>query len=84
VVVLDFLMPGMDGLEFLDRFRRTATGRRTPVIVWTVKDPTPGEREQLRTSAQAVVLKGAGGIAPLLQELQAYLPHPRTEERDGR
>jgi len=83
-VVLDLLMPGMDGFEFLDRLRRTATGRRTPVIVWTVKDLTPGEREQLRTSAQAVVLKSAGGIAPLLQELQAYLPHPRSEGRDGR
>src|SRR5262249_16054977 len=47
-VVLDLLMPGMDGFEFLDRFRRTAAGRRTPVIVWTVKELTEADRARLR------------------------------------
>src|SRR5712664_2891179 len=29
-VVLDLVMPGVDGFEFLERFRRTEAGRRTP------------------------------------------------------
>jgi CheY-like chemotaxis protein len=79
-VVLDLLMPEMDGFEFLDRFRRTEAGARTPVIVWTVKDLTAEERVRLRTSAQRVVQKGAGEVSALVEELNAYVPaHPRAE-----
>jgi protein-histidine pros-kinase len=35
-VILDLLMPGMDGFEFLRRLRQTGSGRDTPVIIWTV------------------------------------------------
>ncbi|MGE5306113.1 MAG: response regulator, partial [Alphaproteobacteria bacterium] len=39
-VVLDLMMPEMNGFEFLKRFRKSRSGRRTPVIVWTGKDLT--------------------------------------------
>jgi CheY-like chemotaxis protein len=81
-VVLDLLMPGMDGFEFLDRFRRTGTGRRTPVIVWTNKDLSLHEQERLHASAQAVVLKSRGGTALLLEALEAHLP-PAKEHPVG-
>ncbi|MBI2932579.1 MAG: response regulator [Planctomycetes bacterium] len=73
VVVLDLLMPGMDGFEFLRRFRRTQAGRRTPVIVWTVKDLTVEERRRLQASAQAVVLKGDRSTDALLAEIQTHV-----------
>jgi CheY-like chemotaxis protein len=76
-VVLDLLLPGMDGFEFLNRFRRSKSGHGIPVIVWTVKDLTEEERARLKASAQAVVLKSQGGTAALLEELRAYLPSPR-------
>jgi CheY-like chemotaxis protein len=72
-VVLDLLMPGMDGFAFLDHFRRTDVGRRTPVIVWTVKELTEADRARLRATAQGVILKSQGGVAPLLEELRKYL-----------
>jgi PAS domain S-box-containing protein len=71
-VVLDLLMPGMDGFEFLSRFRRTPIGRRTPVIVWTVKDLSSREREELENLAQSVVSKSAGAKA-LIEELETYV-----------
>jgi signal transduction histidine kinase/DNA-binding response OmpR family regulator len=74
-VVLDLLMPGMDGFAFLERFRATAVGRRTPVIVWTVKDLTRREREKLRGATQGLVLKGEGPAA-LLAELRDLVPLP--------
>jgi DNA-binding response OmpR family regulator len=87
LVVLDLLMPEMDGFEFLRHFRSTATGRRTPVIVWTVKDLHPGEREALRASARVVVAKGDGPGA-LVRELEAHLSTPgragSREAGDGR
>jgi len=74
VVLLDLLMPGTDGFEFLQEFRRTDVGRRTPVIVWTVKDLTAHERARLQASAQAVVAKGEGTTESLLVELRACIP----------
>ncbi|MBI2218760.1 MAG: response regulator [Candidatus Rokubacteria bacterium] len=74
-IILDLLMPGMDRFEFLRRFRRTATGRRTPVIVWTVKELTRKERQRLQASAQAIVAKGQGAAA-LMEELAAHAPLP--------
>jgi PAS domain S-box-containing protein len=71
-LILDLLMPEMDGFEFLSRFRRTPAGRHTPVIVWTGKDLSDREREELDALAQAVVAKAAGADA-LLDELDAYV-----------
>jgi signal transduction histidine kinase/CheY-like chemotaxis protein/HAMP domain-containing protein len=73
-VVLDLIMPRIDGFEFLERFRRTEAGRRTPVIVWTVKDLSAHDHARLRQTAHAVVAKGGDGAASLLRELNAFLP----------
>ena len=75
-IVLDLLMPGMSGFEFLDRLRRDPAVRRVPVIVWTGKDLSVDERAMLRASASAVVAKGAtGGGSAVLAELAAFLPN---------
>ncbi|MBI3202198.1 MAG: PAS domain S-box protein [Myxococcales bacterium] len=72
-VILDLSMPGMDGFEFLRRFRRVPEGARTPVIVWSGKDLTADERVRLQAAAQAVVLKGAGASTALIDELGAQI-----------
>jgi PAS domain S-box-containing protein len=74
-VVLDLLMPDIDGFEFLRRFRATAVGRRTPVIVWTASDIDGSQRRRLDALAQAIVPK-TGGSAALLEELRAYVALP--------
>jgi len=70
-VVLDLLMPDMDGYGFLDRFKQTGAGRSTPVIVWTAKDLTPDDYARLSSSAHSVVLKSEGGTNSLIEELRA-------------
>ncbi len=77
-VVLDLMMPGMDGFEFLDRFRQVPLCRRVPVIVWTVKDLSAAETARLRTSAQGVVAKGRDGGAAIMDELSVFLPIRRN------
>ena len=72
-VVLDLLMPEMDGFEFLDRLREIPQHRNTPVIVWTIKDLTPRERQRLESSARAILAKGSGSSV-LLDELMTVLP----------
>ncbi len=73
-VVLDLVMPGMDGIEFLDRFRRIPEHKRTPVLIWTMKDLSAAEQEQLRHSAQGVVSKNGNTPSTVVAQLQALLP----------
>jgi CheY-like chemotaxis protein len=77
-VLLDLLMPGMDGYQFLAAFRATAAGARVPVLIWTQRDMTAKEKDHLRGAAEAVVLK-KDGHAALLQELLARVPPRGTD-----
>ncbi len=81
-VVLDLVMPNVDGFEFLKRFRRTRGGRHVPVIVWTVKEMTHEERERLLAAVQAVVSKTEGAEA-LVTEIQAYVRTAATPGAAG-
>jgi CheY-like chemotaxis protein len=73
-VVLDLLMPGIGGFEFLERFRQMPAGRRAVVIVWTVADLDSEELRRLGAMSQGVVSKGDGGLALLVEELRQRVP----------
>jgi PAS domain S-box-containing protein len=75
-VILDLLMPGMNGFEFLEHFRRHPRNREVPVIIWTAKDLSTAEQVRLRESAQTVLRKSDRGIPALLEELKMLLPAP--------
>ncbi|MBI3271843.1 MAG: response regulator [Planctomycetes bacterium] len=83
IVILDLVLPGMSGFEFLRHFRARPVGRHTPVIVWTTKDLTAEEHAQLRPLAQVVVSKGQGGISPLVAELESCMLAFRAPEPGG-
>ena len=72
-VVLDLQMPEMDGFGFLDRFRRIPSCRKTPVIVWTVKDLTRDDYARLQSSAQGVIAKGRSSATSVVEELRRFL-----------
>ena len=72
-IVLDLLMPNVDGFEFLSRLRATAAGRHVPIVVWTVKDLDAREYQQLQAATSAIILKGDGGIQSLSTALQRVL-----------
>jgi DNA-binding response OmpR family regulator len=73
VIILDLLMPEMDGFAFLQQFRQLPFGKSVPVIVWTSKDLTAEDYAHLRTAAQSVVLKSKAGTASLLEEVRALV-----------
>jgi len=75
LVVLDLVMPQVDGFEFLRRFRATTHGRNTPVIVLTGKNLLKQEQEMLAAMAQCVVNKGDGSVQVLLAEISTTLVH---------
>jgi PAS domain S-box-containing protein len=73
-IVVDLIMPAMDGFEFLERLRRLPGCQQTPVIVWTMKDLTASEQAQLRESALGVISKSGAQGHSLLEQLSALLP----------
>lgn len=73
-VILDLLMPKVDGFEFLVRFRSVPENLTVPVVVWTMKDLTLVDRKRLQQVANAVIGKEAGGS--LLEQLRALLHSP--------
>jgi len=73
-VILDLLMPGMSGFEFLERFRSEPYNRDVPVLIWTAVDLTSAEEARLREQAQAIHSKLKGGMSELLQDIARILP----------
>jgi GAF domain-containing protein/CheY-like chemotaxis protein len=71
VIVLDLLMPEMDGFEFLDELRSRPRFRDIPVVVITAKDLTTEERQRLNGAVQRVLTKGERPL--LLREVAAML-----------
>ena len=67
LIVLDLLMPEMSGFDVVRELRASPETRDVPILIFTVKDLTPEERERLRGQVQGVVRKGAS--MDLLREL---------------
>ena len=73
-IILDLMMPGFDGFAVLDALRRMPTWRDTPVFVWTSMILTEAEYASLSRSARAILSKGGGEIASLLEDLRRRRP----------
>lgn len=70
LILLDLMMPEMDGFEFLASMRERSKWSDIPVIVITAKELTPEERDWLRQRAAQVMIKGAYRIDELLKSMR--------------
>jgi CheY-like chemotaxis protein len=71
LILLDLMMPEMDGFEFLEEMRRRGGGRRVPVIVVTAKTLDERDRQRLNGSVERVIQKGSHPIDELLAEIRS-------------
>ncbi|HXF26450.1 MAG TPA: response regulator, partial [Bryobacteraceae bacterium] len=69
VILLDLMMPEMDGFEFIEHLRKGPDGRNIPVVVITAKDLTAEDRRRLNGSVSRVLQKGTYRIEDLLNEV---------------
>ncbi len=83
VVVLDMLMPKIDGTHLLDLLRAMPHMRDVPVVVWTVKDLSEVERKHLLLTAQRIVPKAEGDIDEVIAALQPYLTAKPSGDADA-
>jgi len=73
VIVLDLLMPEMDGFIFIEELRRRPDCRHVPVIVVTAKDLTEEDRRRLNGHVIQILQKGGYSTQELLDEIQELL-----------
>jgi CheY-like chemotaxis protein len=78
LVLLDLLMPVMDGFQFLDSLRTREPGRELPVVVITAKELTDEDRARLSQQAQVVMQKGAYDSEELLRVLAQLIGERKT------
>ena len=76
LVLLDLMMPEMDGFGFLRALRADPARRDVPVVVLTAKDITAEDRRRLAGQADRVLAKGTTGLGELARDLHALVSMP--------
>ncbi len=70
LVLLDLMMPEMDGFEFVERIRRDARWTSLPVVIVTAKDVTDEDRERLNGSVQQILMRNRISHEELVSQLR--------------
>ena len=70
VILLDLMMPEMDGFQFLEALRAQNADTSIPVVVVTARDLSAADRQRLTGSAIQVLRKGTFRIEELVAELR--------------
>jgi two-component system phosphate regulon response regulator PhoB len=81
LIILDIMMPGMDGYEVLRRFKSDPVRREIPVLIFSamVQDR---ERDQAFRLGAAGFIRKPFDAAQMVREVERLLPNGRTPEKD--
>jgi GAF domain-containing protein/CheY-like chemotaxis protein len=82
LVLLDLMMPEMDGFELVEELRRQEVWRGLPIVVITARDLSPEDRARLSGSVQRVLAKGGHGSEALLSEVRELLARSTARRGD--
>jgi signal transduction histidine kinase/CheY-like chemotaxis protein len=81
-IVLDLVMPEMDGFEFLEELRHRAEWRNIPVVVVTAKDLTEEDHRRLNGEVEGVLQKDAPTRDEMLRTVSVALAQCVGRRRD--
>ena len=73
LLLLDLMMPEMDGFEFADEFRKHEKWANIPIIVLTAKTLTDEDRSRLEGWAEAYYSKGTGSLDQIVKDVRKRL-----------
>ena len=73
IIILDLLMPGMDGFEVIQTVKANASWRNIPIIVVTAKDLSDADWKFLRQSVDKIIQKSGLSEENLMNEVQGLL-----------
>lgn len=74
LILLDLIMPEVDGVQFLRRLRQEPSVARTPVLVLTALSDHPLTKEARRIGVQHLMLKSRFDLAELGARVAALVP----------
>lgn len=72
-MILDLELKGMSGFEVLEKMQKIETPFQVPVVIYTSRELTREEDEQLKKYTKSIVLKGAHSFERLLDETTLFL-----------
>jgi len=70
VVLLDLMMPEMDGFQLVAEMQKNPAWRRIPVIVITARDLTTEDRARLDSGIETVLMKESFSPASLIERVR--------------
>jgi CheY-like chemotaxis protein/two-component sensor histidine kinase len=81
IILLDLMMPVMDGFEFLERLRSSDhPSAESPVIIVTAMELRAEDLERLRSNVHDVIQKTGEDIEDVLEEVLALVKKNRSRE----
>ncbi|MEG4442244.1 response regulator [Microcoleus sp. AT9_B5] len=73
LILLDLMLPEMDGFELIGELRKSYSGDPIPIVVLTGKDLTPAESQQLNGCVDRVLQKGLYSCDTLLRDVRSIV-----------
>jgi len=73
ILILDLIMPGMDGFTVLDEIRKNKETQNLPVIIVTAKDLSKEEKNRLSGNVSALISKSQVNSENLLSEIKRII-----------
>lgn len=80
LILLDLMMPEMDGFEFVTELRKREEWRSIPIVVVTAKNITEEDRLRLNGYVKKIVQKGDLHREALLQEVRHLIASSNMEQ----
>jgi CheY-like chemotaxis protein len=74
LLILDLMMPGLDGFGVVKEMKKDATLCNVPIIVITAKELSTFERAELDGKIKALLQKGSFLDSDLLSDIKQALP----------
>jgi signal transduction histidine kinase/DNA-binding response OmpR family regulator len=74
MILLDLVMPGLNGFAFLEEIAKHAEWRDIPIVILTAMPLGAAERELLAGRTREVIAKGADDLAQVLRRILVRLP----------
>jgi CheY-like chemotaxis protein len=83
LILLDLMMPEMDGFQLVATLQKEPAWRDIPVIVITALDLDPEDRARLNSGVETVLVKDAFQPAELVERIRRITNTRLTRAGDG-
>jgi len=74
LIILDLLMPDVDGFRVIEQLRANATTAATPIVILTSKSLNPHEKERLNGKMAHLARKGEFSRTAFVELVRGLLP----------